>query len=222
MRELFFRVLIETEVVRINPEIGVPGKTLVDPVLVPFLVLTRFDEELHFHLLELAGSENKVPRGDFVAEAFPDLSHTEGGLHPCSRDDVVEIDEDPLSGLRSQIVQTRFVIDGPQKGLQKPTKFLGFRELTLRAAVRTRDIAQTVFWGATLLLLKFFEEMVSTVALVATQALHQRVREHFDVSGGLPDGFGEDHRGIQTHHVGSRLNHPSPPLALDVLFQFDT
>ena len=51
-----------------------------DPVLVPLLVGAGLDEELHLHLLELAGAEDEVARRDLVAERLADLADAERRL----------------------------------------------------------------------------------------------------------------------------------------------
>ncbi|BDZ46660.1 hypothetical protein GCM10025866_25690 [Naasia aerilata] len=73
-------MLVEAQVVRVDAEVDVPAEALVDPVLVPFLVGARLDEELHLHLLELAGAEDEVAGRDLVAEALPDLADAERGF----------------------------------------------------------------------------------------------------------------------------------------------
>jgi hypothetical protein len=69
-----------TQVVGVDAEVDVPAGALVDPVLVPVLVGAGLDEELHLHLLELAGAEDEVARGDLVAEALADLGDAERRL----------------------------------------------------------------------------------------------------------------------------------------------
>ena len=100
MRKLFLRVVEQTEIVWIDTKVYIPVVTLVDPVVVPLLVFTWLDEEFHFHLLELAGAEDKVSRSDFVAETFSHLADAEWRLHSGSVQHVVEVDENTLSGFR--------------------------------------------------------------------------------------------------------------------------
>ena len=45
-----------------------------------FWRLVGRDEVLHLHLLELAGAEDEVLRGDLVAEGLADLGDAEGRL----------------------------------------------------------------------------------------------------------------------------------------------
>ena len=63
----------------------------------------RGDEVLDLHLLELAGAEDKVARGDLVAEGFADLGDTKGDLDPSGIDDVFIVGEDALGGLGAKV-----------------------------------------------------------------------------------------------------------------------
>src|SRR4029450_4377485 len=91
------------EVVALDAEGGVPPLAEVAPVLVPLHRLGRVAEELDLHLLELAASESEVPRVDLVAERLPDLSDAERQLQPRRVEDVLEVGEDALSCLRSEV-----------------------------------------------------------------------------------------------------------------------
>jgi hypothetical protein len=75
-------VRVQAQALLAQAEAGVPGLPVGDPVLVPFLVGAGLDEELHLHLLELAGTEDEVPRGDLVAERLADLPDSERDLLP--------------------------------------------------------------------------------------------------------------------------------------------
>src|SRR5699024_8665214 len=93
VRELLGWMLEEPQIVGIDAEVGVPPVTLVDPVRVPSFVFTGFDEVLHFHLLELAGTEDEVARRDLVAEALADLADAERRLLAGGVEHVGEVDE---------------------------------------------------------------------------------------------------------------------------------
>ena len=105
VRALVRRVLVEPQVVRIQAEIAVPGQPGLDPALVPVLVGAWLDEELHLHLLELAGAEDEVPRRDLVPERLADLADAERDLPARGLLDVLEVDEDSLGGLGPQVRQ---------------------------------------------------------------------------------------------------------------------
>src|SRR6202020_501051 len=86
----------------VHAEAGPPGEPVVDPVLEPLLVGARLDEELHLHLLELAGAEDEVARRDLVAERLADLADAERDLLAAGRLHVLVVDEDALGGLRAE------------------------------------------------------------------------------------------------------------------------
>src|ERR1700722_19674917 len=102
MRELFWCVLVEPQILRIDAEVGVPGQPGVDTVLMPLRRGRRLDEELHLHLLELAGAKDEVARRDLVAEALADLTDAERRLAACGRHHVGEVDENALRGFGTQ------------------------------------------------------------------------------------------------------------------------
>src|SRR5690606_34288566 len=61
-------------------QVDVPLHPDLTPLLEPILVGSRLHEELHLHLLELAGAEDEVAGGDLVAERLADLGDPEGNL----------------------------------------------------------------------------------------------------------------------------------------------
>ncbi len=222
MRELFLRVLVAAQVVRVDAEVGVPAGALVDPVLVPLLVLAGLDEELHLHLLELAGPEDEVAGRDLVAERLADLADAERRFLARGGHHVGEVDEDALRGLRPQVVHPLFALHRAQEGLEHHVELARLGVLAAGAAVRARDVGEVVLGdllaGALGVLLG---ELVGAEAVVAGGALHQRVVKGGDVPGCLPDGAGQDHRGVQADDVVAALHHRLPPLALDVVLELD-
>src|SRR5437762_1308126 len=104
--------------VRPDAEPLVPAFTLLYPVVEPLLAFRRRYEELQLHLLELARPKRKVPGRDLVTERLPDLGDAERRLHPHSRQHGFEIQEDPLTGLRTQIGNRRIVLYRSHKRLE--------------------------------------------------------------------------------------------------------
>jgi hypothetical protein len=72
------------------------------PVLEPLQIGVGLAEELQLHLLELAGAEDEVARGDLVAEGLADLADAEGQLAPGGALDVGKFTKMPwaVSGRR--------------------------------------------------------------------------------------------------------------------------
>ena len=194
MRQLLFRVLKQSKVLRVDSEIRVPAVTLVNPILVPFFVCSRLDEELHLHLFKLAGSENEVSWCDFVAERLANLANSERRLLAGGSRHVSEVDEDSLSGFRTQIVHALVVSDRAEVSLEESRKLFGFSPLPAIATETTGNLVKSAFRCAALLLGKLFFEVVCAEALVAREAFNKRVAEHVDVARRFPHLAGKNHR----------------------------
>src|SRR5690606_33504433 len=113
--------------------------------------------------------------------------------------------------------------DGAEEGLEQAVEHARLGPLAPGSAVgadqdahldRVR-IVDTVLLGVGLL------QMILSVALVALEALDERVDEGREVAGGLPHRRREDDRGVQADDVVAPLDHRPPPLALDVLLELD-
>src|SRR5262249_37933008 len=91
VRQLVGAVRPETEPGTCDPESDVPLQALVLPVVEPALIVTRTNEELELHLLELACAEEEVSGRDLVAEGAPDLSDAERQLQPRRLEHVPEV-----------------------------------------------------------------------------------------------------------------------------------
>ena len=123
------RLPVVVEILGTETDRGIVGGALGDPVAVPHLPapvrlglaqvgplapgghgavdqldgLVRLDEELQFHLLELPGAEGEVLRRDLVAEGLADLADPEGDLHARGVADILELGEDRLGRLGTQV-----------------------------------------------------------------------------------------------------------------------
>ena len=77
--------------------------TCLFPVLKPLHLFAGSYKELHFHLLKLTHTEDKLTGHNLIAEGFPYLGNPEGELHtPCFLH-IEVVNKDPLSRLRAQI-----------------------------------------------------------------------------------------------------------------------
>ena len=200
------------------PEVAVPGQPGLDPALVPLLVGARLDEELHLHLLELAGAEDEVARRDLVPERLADLADAERHLLARGLLDVLVVDEDALRRLRAQVGQARLILGRAQVGAQQAVEHPRLGERAPGAAVRAGQIGQPVLrLLAVVLLLVGLDQVVGAEPLVAGLAFGQRVDELGDVAAGLPDLGREDHAGVQADDVVTLGHHRAPPLPLDVV-----
>ena len=161
----------------------------------------------------------KLPGRDLVAEGLADLADAERRLLAGGGEHVVEVHEDALGGFRAQVVQAFLAGHRAEEGLEQAGEFLRLGPFAAGAAVGAGDVLQAVLGRAALLFLVLFFEVVGAVALVAGEALHQRVGEDLDVAGGFPDLAGQDDGGVQADHVLAAADHGLPPLALDVFLQ---
>src|SRR5215510_6879520 len=77
MRQFIFLMLAETNIFLANAISRVPGKALVDPLLMPFFIRSRQDKELDLHLLEFPRPKSEVAGRDLIAKGFADLRNAE-------------------------------------------------------------------------------------------------------------------------------------------------
>src|SRR5437763_349019 len=120
MRKFILRMRPQAQMTRIDAVFHVPLESRINPVFEPFKLFVRIrpHEELHLHLLELAGAKNEVTGSDFVAERFAGLRDPERQLDTLSIDHVREIAENPLRGLGPEIDCTRSVLNWTDKGFE--------------------------------------------------------------------------------------------------------
>ncbi len=220
VRQLLFRVFEEAHVLGVEAQLEIPVPPLLQPVLVPRLVGARLDEELHLHLLELAGAEDEVAGSDLVAEALAGLGHAERRLLAGRGRDVLVVDEDPLCGLGTQVVQALFVLDRAQVGLEQAVEHPRLGELALDAAVRAVDLGKGRRRASVLGLVPLFQ-VIGPEAVVAVGALGQWVDELGQVARRLPDIGRQDDGRVEPDDVVAAGDHRLPPLAADVLFELD-
>ena len=143
------------------------------------------DEELHLHLLELAGAEDEVAGRDLVAERLAGLGDAERWLHAGGVRDVEVVDEDALRGLGAQVVHGALVLDRADRGAQQPVEVARLGELA-PVPQFGQAISASPLRGAALLLLERLDQLVGAEPLVARLALGQRVDERIDVTGRHP------------------------------------
>ena len=191
----------QPQVLRSQPQVDVPAKALLHPVLVPALRLLRPHEELDLHLLELPRPEDEVPRVHLVAERLPDLRHPERQLPAGARQHVLEVDEHPLRRLRPQIDDARLVLHRPGERLEQQVEHPRLGELPDGAAVRAAVVL----------------DLVGAEAGLAVAAVDHRVRERRHVAAGDPHLRMHQDRRVHPDHVVALLHVRLPPGALDVV-----
>ena len=205
---------------------------VVPPVGEPLQIGVRLAEELQLHLLELAGAEGEVARGDLVAEGLADLAHAEGQLAAGGADDVIEVDEDALGGLRAEVHGVLRVLGDTLEGLEHQVELADVGEIVLAAGgagdvvildkgghLGLGESVDGFFKGDALLLAEALDELVGAEALLALLAVHQGVGEAAQMAGGHPGlGIHQD-GGVEADVVGVLLDEFLPPGALDVVLE---
>mmetsp|Transcript_25446 Transcript_25446/g.84160 ORF Transcript_25446/g.84160 Transcript_25446/m.84160 type:complete len:392 (+) Transcript_25446:484-1659(+) len=120
VRQLLLCVNVKVDQFLLHSDRQQPIPAVVNPFLVkggPGVIVGR-DEILDLHLLELARAEDEVARSDFIAKSFSNLSDTERNFSPCSLLHILEVDENALSRLRSQVGNRRSVAEGADLSLE--------------------------------------------------------------------------------------------------------
>ena len=188
----------------------------------PFLIGAGRDEELHLHLLELTGAEDEVTRGDLVTEGLTHVGDAERRPGTGRGHHVLEVHEDALCSLRTQVVQAVLVLDRAEVGAQHHVEVARFGPLATGTAVRADDVLHAVFRHLVAVLLGVgFLELVGAVALVAVEALDERIIEHAHVAGRHPH-FGRQNDGsVDTDDIRSGDDHGAPPFTLDIVLESD-
>ena len=204
MRQLVFIMIAHHQQRFRNTQVDVPLVTLVTPVLVPLLGLVGRNEELHLHLFELAGAEDKVAGCDLVAEALTDLGDTERRLLTGCLLHVHEVGEHALSCFGAQEDLVARTLDRTSMGLEHKVELFGLGERVLVLAVRA-DVG--VF------------ELVDTKAFVAFAAFDEWIAEVRQMTRGFEHGRWTNDCCVETYDIVAQLHHRAPPEVLNVAKQ---
>ena len=218
--ELFLRMLVMAQILGVHTEVDVPLCAGVDPVLMPVLIGARLNEELHLHLLELAGTEDEVAWRDLVAEALAGVGDAERRLGARRGHHVLEVHEDALCRLRSQIMEAVLIFHRTEVRTQHHVEVTGFGPIAAGAAVRAHDVLEAIRGQLVVVLLGIrLLELVGAMTLVAGEAFDKWIVEHRHVAGGDPHLGRQDDRRVDAHDIWSGDDHRAPPFALDVVFE---
>ena len=96
-------VLVPTVLVVAHTESLVPFQSFFAPFLEPLEFGTWLYEILHFHLLELAHTENELTGNNLVAESLTYLCDTKRNLHTTGLLHIEVVDENTLCRFGTQI-----------------------------------------------------------------------------------------------------------------------
>ena len=163
----------------------------------------------------------KLPGVISLRKLLPVCAIPNGGFFRARGHDIEEVDENALRGLRPEVVETLVGLDGAEERLEHHVELAGRRKSTLRAAVRAVDVGQAVVGQVAVLGLVGLLEVIGPEAVVAVEALGQRVVKRLDMARRPPDLGGEDHRGIKSDDIVATGHHGPPPRSPDVLLQLD-
>ena len=201
-------------------------EAVILPVSEPFKVGSWLAEEFHLHLIELADTESEVPWGDFVTEALTSLANTEWELLSLGALDVLEVNEDALSGLWTEVDDAAAIIGNADVGLEHHVELTDWGEISLSA-----DWALNVMLFDEFIHLleghvidigiwEFgFDEFIGTVTGFASLAVDHWIVEGRDVTGGFPNAWVHKDAGIDADVGWGFLNESLPPCLTDVLLE---
>ena len=184
-----------------DPKGDVPVQPFLFPVVQPLLVRAGLDEELHLLLFELAEPEDVVAGRDLVAERLTLLRDAEGDPLAGGVEDVLELHEHALGGLRPQVDLGGRVLNRTKECFEHEVELPRLAEFP-GAAVGAHPL-----------------EVVLAEALMAVLALHQGIGEAGDVPRSLPDLGRHDDAGLEPDDVVAQLHHLPPPELADVVLQ---
>src|SRR5690606_34423590 len=74
-------VIVKTIIVLTKAKGAVPFHSSFFPEFIPLHLFTWLNKELHFHLLELTHSENKLTRYNLIAKCFSNLCYSKRNFH---------------------------------------------------------------------------------------------------------------------------------------------
>ena len=222
-------VVAQAQMLLFDAEAQQPVLAVVLPVAEPLQVGAGLAEELALHLLELAGAEGEVARGDLVAEGLAHLADAEGQLAAGGALDVGKVDEDALRGLGAEVAGGRAVLGDADGGLEHQVELTDGGEVVLAADGADHVL---VFGDESVHLVKAHgvhvhlgvlvaDELVGAVAGLAGAAVQQGVREAGHVAGGDPGLGVHDNGGIEAHVVGALLHEFFQPCLFDVVLELD-
>ena len=207
----------------------------VAPVLEPLQIGTGLAEELQLHLLKLAGTEGEVAGRDLVAEGLADLAHAEGQLAAGGALHVIEVDEDTLRGLGTQIHGVLGILGDALEGLEHQVELTDIGPVVLAAAgagdlMLGHESCHLILGESVdglgqlkaVLGAPVLDHLVGAETLLALLAVHQRIAEAAQMAGSDP-GLGiHQNRAVLTHVVGVLLDELLPPGLLHVVLQLHT
>src|SRR5712692_9786673 len=137
-------VCTEAQAIFVVDEVLVPVETELLPVVKPLLHFAGMHKKLQVPLLELAQTEQEVPRCNLVTEGFTDLADAEGNLHTRGLEHIFVVQEDVLAGLTAQVGFHALAFNDPNIGLHHQVESTRLCEFA--ATIGTLFQACILFW----------------------------------------------------------------------------
>ena len=232
--EFFLIVISHSGLLGLKAELHEPVPAEILPVCEPLEICIRLAEELHFHLLELTGSESEVAGSDLVAERLTDLADSEGNFLSGSPLNVLEVNEDALRGLGSEIDGRCAALRNALEGLEHQVELTDVCPVEFAAAGAGNgelvDEAHHLVAGPSVdasvqshlvLCRVVFDQLVGTESLAAGFAVHERIGKAGKVSAGHPCLGVHQDRAVNAYVLRALLYKFLPPGLLDVVLEFD-
>jgi hypothetical protein len=190
----------------------VPGSDLAAD---DFDGLIGLDEELEFHLFELAAAEGEVLWRHLVAEGLADLADAEGHLHAAGIEDVLELREDRLRGFRAQVGDVVLGRRRAEVGLEHEVERAGLAEQTTGLGMEVDAAGDDIDFGLVeqLDLLRFAGGFTGVLGDEGAHAL----AEAFDVFAILEQGGDRAIPAPAVGGVGGAVLEHGAVLRLDVV-----
>ncbi len=204
------------------------------PVLEPLEVCIRLAEKLHLHLLELARAEREVAGRDLIAEGLSDLADAERELLSGGSLDILEVHENALCCLGTQINRIGRIFRDALERLEHqieltdigPVKTAAGRAGNLELVDEAHHFViapavDTAVERHIMCLRVVLDQIVSAKTFAAGLAVHQRIRESGQMSGCDPGLRIHEDRAVNTDVCVRFLHELSPPCLLHVVFHLN-
>ena len=220
-------MVTESEMLLVYAEAKKEVTAVASPVLEPLKVGAGLAEELKLHLLELSYTEDEVAGSDLVSERLTYLTNAERNLFTCGSLNVVEVYENTLSSLGTEIKLRLGILSYALEGLEHKVELTDIGEILLAALgaldIMLVDVVEHLLIcpACNVCAVKILDELVCTVTGLALLAVHERVGEAADVTGSHPCLGVHKDSGVKTYVVGALLNELLLPSSFDIVLQLN-
>ena len=231
-RKLFLLMIPGTHFIVLHAEGLQPVDAVLFPVCEPLQISIRLTEELELHLLELTRTECEVAGRDLISEGFADLGNAERHFLSGSSLDILEVYENTLRSLGTQINGILCVFRDALECLEHQVELTDVGKIML-AAGRAGDLMvpdeihhflrlpaiHGAFQLDAFLSREIFDQFVGTETLVAAAAVHQRIGKASKMSAGDPCLRVHKDGAVHAYVIGILLHEFLPPSAFYIILE---